>query len=381
MGNWNKALEFVNWLMKWCCYWTMTKKKMKSDEEDDDILFIPPEVVREMLSWLPLKPLARAQLVCKQWRSLIQDHRFMEKHMKRSSCVHHWYNVAKPTTTGQADYPKFSFIHGFHGLLLMKNVTSRKYFLWNPAARLSLELPHPHTTNYGSALCFVPSTRSYKIVSLFKDALGCHGCQLLTPGPSMAWRELPFPDHDHGVTAAQGKVSMVPAGGAVHYVLPIKVGEETVAHIITLDVETELFIQNRMPRGVFGDIGTAGVLDWNGKLAFYDIVGQDMQLMVLKDYKKNRWCREKDVIHLPFLHRDKENLMFPLFRKEGEIWFRLKHEKIFAYTIDNGGIRDVERPRFALSGDVYCYKPSFITFEGMQPDKELQVYRPRLQLD
>lgn len=369
----NKAfLKFVNWLVKWCRYWTMKKMKI---EEDDDV-FMPPEVVREMLSWLPLKPLARAQLVCKEWRALIQDHRFQEKHMKRSSCVYHWYNVSKPTTADEAAYQRFSYIHGFHGLLLMKNLTSRKYFLWNPAACLALALPHPHLATYGSALCFVPATRDYKIVSLFKNRLGCHGCQVLTPGPSMAWRGLTLPDH-----TAKEKVSMLPAGGAVHFVLFIKAGEETVAEVVTLDVETEGFTQNRMPGGVFGDIETAGVLDWNGKLAFYDIVGQDMELMVLEDFKKKRWSREKEVIHLPFLHKDKENLMYPLFRKEDEIWFRLKQEKIFVYMIDSGSVRDVEQPRFALSGDVYCYKPSFITFEGMQPDQDLQVYRPLLQLD
>ncbi|KAL6839572.1 hypothetical protein ACP4OV_030511 [Aristida adscensionis] len=45
---------------------------------------IPPDVIEEILIRLPIKPLMRLRIVCKQWRDMISSHRFIMEHAYRS---------------------------------------------------------------------------------------------------------------------------------------------------------------------------------------------------------------------------------------------------------------------------------------------------------
>ena len=42
------------------------------------------EVVMEILSWVPAKPLTRLKLVCKSWNSIISHPHFVKLHLYRS---------------------------------------------------------------------------------------------------------------------------------------------------------------------------------------------------------------------------------------------------------------------------------------------------------
>ncbi|XP_058739626.1 F-box/kelch-repeat protein At3g23880-like [Vicia villosa] len=45
---------------------------------------LSPDLITEILSWLPVKVLVRSRCVCKQWKSLIFDPRFAKLHLERS---------------------------------------------------------------------------------------------------------------------------------------------------------------------------------------------------------------------------------------------------------------------------------------------------------
>ncbi|XP_058739614.1 F-box/kelch-repeat protein At3g23880-like [Vicia villosa] len=45
---------------------------------------LPPDLITEILSWLPVKILVRLRCVCKQWKSLIFDPTFAKLHLERS---------------------------------------------------------------------------------------------------------------------------------------------------------------------------------------------------------------------------------------------------------------------------------------------------------
>ncbi|KAL0442883.1 UNVERIFIED_CONTAM: putative F-box protein [Sesamum latifolium] len=297
----------------------------QNKQSDESTPIFPPEVVMEILSWLSLKSLTKAQLVCKQWRALIHDHYFIQKHMGQSSVVWHWYNVVRPGRSSPID--SFSYLHGCDGLLLLRNNGSFKYCVWNPATRRVLELPDPHSGNYGFVFCYVPATGNYRIVAIYNDLEnGREGCEVFTPGE------------------------------AVHCVIVIKVGDE--------HCERDL--------------------DWDGKLALVQIVGQNLEVMELEDYKKHRWCANKKVIPLPSMKKGDggERNLFPLFAKQGDIWFWSKGEKIFTYTIKTGQVCDVKQSQtYSISNKIYPYKPSLVTFEGMVPDTMLEKLRPGLSFD
>ncbi|KAK4439296.1 putative F-box protein [Sesamum alatum] len=386
LRNWSSSIMWTVVANKaWALRRFVMYRFSQNKQSDESTPMFPPEVIIEILSWLPLKSLTQAQLVCKQWRALIHDHYFIEKHMDQSSVVWHWYNVVR--TGNNLHIGSFSYLHGCDGLLLLRNNSSFKYYVWNPATRRVLELPDPHSGNYGFGFCYVPATGDYRIVSIYNDQEnGREGCEVFTPGHSRDWRRLTFPNI---MTANNGyrfkdRVSVVSTGGAVHCVIVIKVGEERCERVVSLDMGTELFTINHLPEGLTCNRTGLWDLDWDGKLALVQIVGENLQVMELEDYKKHRWCADKKVIPLPPMKKDigGERKLFPLFAKQGDIWFWSKGEKIFTYTIKTGQVSDVKKTQtFSLSNKLYPYKPSLITFEGMVPDTMLEKLRPHLSFD
>ncbi|XP_011096163.1 putative F-box protein At5g50220 [Sesamum indicum] len=346
----------------------------QNKQSDESTPILPPEVIIEILSWLPLKSLTKAQLVCKQWRALIHDHYFIQKHMGQNSVVWHWYNVVRTGHISHID--SFSYLHGCDGLLLLRNNSSFKYCIWNPATRRVLELPDPHSGNYGFVFCYVPATGNYRIVAIYNDREnGREGCEVFTPGHSKEWRQITFP-------------CIMTANNGYRFkdncFIVIKSGEERCERVVSLDMGTETFTVNHLPEGLTCNRTTLWDLDWDGKLALVQIVGKNLQVMELEDYKKHRWCANKKVIPLPSMNKDNvvEPSLFPLLAKQGDIWFWLKGEKIFTYTIKTGQVCDVKQSQtFSLSNKLYPYKPSLVTFEGMVPDTMLEKLRPRLSFE
>ncbi|KAL0305880.1 UNVERIFIED_CONTAM: hypothetical protein Sradi_6005300 [Sesamum radiatum] len=95
------------------------------------------------------------------------------------------------------------------------------------------------------------------------------------------------------------RVSVVSAGEAVHCLIVIKVADERCERVVSLDMGTETFTVSHLPEGLTCNRTTLWDLDWDGKLALVQIVGQNLEVMELEDYKKHRWCANKKVIPLP----------------------------------------------------------------------------------
>lgn len=350
--------------------------------KDKRVVRLPSDMIIEILSRLSLKQLSQVQLVSKEWRALTQEHYLIQKHMARSPVVYHWHNEYDDPATNStpSDHKKhtFQFMHGRDGLILIMNATLKKYYLWNPAIFRALELPSPHAYTFDQALFYIPSTRDYRIVSVYyKDKKRANGvgCEVLTPGPSMSWKPLPFPD-----VADPEKVLMIPTEGDVHFVFVTKDEEDGgVEMIVSLDVEAESFTVNHLD-----GVPDTAVLNWDGKLAFVNIVGKTLEVIKLEDYRKEKWGAEKTVIRLPFLNTPgfEGSSICPLFNRGGDIWFWLKGKEIYSYTIKTGQIVSVKRSKalFYETGLIYSYKQSLLSFEGMQPDTEtdanLEKYRP-----
>lgn len=339
-----------------------------------EVRSLPTELMMEILVRLPLKQLSRAQLVCKEWKGLIQDHYFIQRQAARTPVIYHWKNITSFHLRDRTVAPSvsFRFMHGYDGVVILYNYISEKYILWNPAIFRVLELPDPNPGIIELTLLYVPATRDYRIVSFYyKDNRKSVGCETLTlKGPSMSWKwktlELPFPGH---VQISSKKVFVIPTGREVHCVF---VTMEDVRMIVTLDVEAESFAVNHA-----GDDVPTTALDWDGKLGFVNIVGNSLELIKLHDYKAHKWGAEKTIIPLPF-----KGSIHPLFTKGGDIWFWYRYEDITLYNFETGEIEHVAKARalYYKGGQVYPYKPSLLSFEGTQSDKEnadLEGYRPQ----
>ncbi|KAG8385692.1 hypothetical protein BUALT_Bualt03G0071500 [Buddleja alternifolia] len=351
--------------------------------DDPSMPIFPPEVIIEILTYMPLKSLTQLQLVCKEWLAIIHDHQFIEKYADRFPKVYHLHNVVNTTKSLENTSPhrvQISYLHGLDGLILNKNLNTQKIFIWNPATRGVLELPDPHHDDYyGFTFSYIPATKNYRIVSVYEDKeSGRECCEVLTPGHSETWRRLTFPENVNLNWHKKDKrVTVISSGGTIHCILT----DATFEEIVSLDIETERFVVNSVPKSLFEDWTRVCALNWDGKLAFADIIEENLEVMELEDYRKQRWCLKKRVIHLPFMTNidgDKRSNLLPLFAKEGDIWFCLKGEKVFSYKTETGERTDIKLSQgFSIRNNFIPYKPSLVSFKGMKPDTKYDKFRPR----
>ncbi|XP_073274654.1 uncharacterized protein [Primulina huaijiensis] len=346
------------------------------DNEDAAEPIFPPEVVIEILCWLPLRSLAKLQLICKEWRGFINGRYLMERNVDRREVICHWHNVVRnddPTKQNPND-ENFQLLEVCDGLLFITSFGTEKFTIWNPATRGVLHLPDHHKDVYGVTFNYVKSTGNYLVVSIYNDESGKESCEVFTPGQSESWRPLAFPDvaEDEGHRKKQ-RVQVVSTGEAVHTVLIIKVGSTVTKKVVSLDLETECFTVTCFTKTQFKNSRTLWAIDWNGKLALTTLIGNDLHVTELEDYKKQRWCQKDKVIPLSFLQEGGDDVVMslvPLLAKDGDIWFICKEAVMIIYSIETGRSRPVNTSNLPPAGKMYPYKPTLVGLKGMQQDPE-----------
>ncbi|KAK4271142.1 hypothetical protein QN277_019879 [Acacia crassicarpa] len=167
---------------------------MKNKRVEDDTLFLPEEIIRDILIRLPVKSLIRFQCVCKDWRNLFKTPPFIADHLCHS-------NRQNPYILSQRDhllYDSYSDLYyvgsdmqlwrfqnspliehlnydkivgSSNGLLCVKtNRLHRSFLLWNPAIKEVKLVPETDFRMDGSCTIgfgFCPSLNDYKIVVTF----------------------------------------------------------------------------------------------------------------------------------------------------------------------------------------------------------------------
>lgn len=167
-------------------------------------VFFPDEVITDILSWLPVKPLMKMKCVSKSWKTLISDPKFIKMHFNRSAARSpHFSLVTYKKPTEKYDYGFVPFpvtdllenrsiiipndpyyrlddkdccevVGSCNGLVCLLGYDKKVMWLrvWNPATRkISNKLGYLFNVNYRSNLwrfvfCYDNSTDTYKVVSL-----------------------------------------------------------------------------------------------------------------------------------------------------------------------------------------------------------------------
>ncbi|KAI8027808.1 F-box protein CPR1 [Camellia lanceoleosa] len=125
---------------------------------------LPPEVITEILSRLPVKPLLQFRCASKPWRSLIDSPNFIKMHLNRSiqsrsnlSLILYDFNAPIPNQLCSVDFDKLDIAfkinppltfekrldkvwNSCNGLLCL-SFGEGQAILWNPSTRKHLELP------------------------------------------------------------------------------------------------------------------------------------------------------------------------------------------------------------------------------------------------
>ena len=255
-------------------------------------VYLPLELIAEVLSFLPVKSLLRLKWVSKSWKTLISDPIFVKLHLHRSSRKRHialvehgmsYHNVLTfplnhllknpPMTIARHPYYRLSYkdctriVGSCNGLVcLVGDSDSEKFVrtwfrIWNPATGIISEklgsFKQPHNGVYCRlrfTFGYDNSTGTYKVVRLCSSEVKVFSLS------NNIWRKISsFPPFDHAVTLGFSKNEGMYLSGTVNWfairnkaIYNSYNKDITVEQfmIISLDLGTETYKQFQTPCGV-----------------------------------------------------------------------------------------------------------------------------------
>ncbi|KAH0673437.1 hypothetical protein KY284_024524 [Solanum tuberosum] len=158
-------------------------------------------IMREILSWLPVKSLLRFKCVSKSWditsdpyfrtnhqsRHEVNSQRFLLLRAKFDIYTQYFDDLYSTSSLSSLDdvqridylssrrYPSMDILCGScDGLVLIRVLTNREYLLlWNPSTRESIQLPFPifGIRNSTFGLGYDPTIDDYKILTIHHEKL------------------------------------------------------------------------------------------------------------------------------------------------------------------------------------------------------------------
>nr|GMC87104.1 putative F-box protein At3g17265 isoform X2 [Ipomoea batatas] len=320
-------------------------------------LFLPNEIIIEILSWLPVDALLRAKCVSKSWCATIQERDFIEKHMSRLGIV---VEYAAKTSDNNGDENAYRWLYVRDGLVLERNnLLFPKYHIRNPATKLKLDLPNPRVPLLFISMFFLSTSNDYKVVYIHHKqgaTSSAVAVAVLTIGTDSSWRSLDIPSL-HKIKSQRGQIFRKSIA-EVYYIVVLGDYE-----IVCLEMETESFTRVQIPERLFPDWNNIEPLNWRGKLALASVVGEKINIWVLESYKKQEWENIKVVLPLDSIMNG--NVM--PFEANGDwLWINVNYEHRVAYNLRTNRVSTVfsAPPRQKIE---YVYKPSLVHFKGMTP--------------
>ncbi|CAI9087729.1 OLC1v1021876C1 [Oldenlandia corymbosa var. corymbosa] len=301
-------------------------EKSCSDPETESFLFLPPETVFEIISRLPVKSLLVFKTVCKLWCSMIEDRKFVEVHMKRSNTIY----VCKE----KGDTKEFECLAVKDGLLVEKHRITKKYRIQNPATKYKLDLPDPHHNLKYTKLVYLPSTDTYKLINVYgKKGSRLGGCEVLSIGTDMAWRTLDIPSF-YDLNRRRMKGSYGSIDDRFYYM------RFSSHQIVCLEMDSESFKILKVPQALFQSWDSVVPISWDKKLSLAKVLGLELHVWVLEDYKKQTWGERKRIISLSFLSNYPNITEKPKPRtfSKGRLQFRSHEDHRIAYYVESGKV-------------------------------------------
>ncbi|XP_047320861.1 F-box/kelch-repeat protein At3g23880-like [Impatiens glandulifera] len=336
---------------------------------------LPPEIITEILSRLPVKSLLQCRCVSISWNALIADPIFVKKHLKasqneeqllmrwdRTSDVKSYYisdilNEECPNAHS-LDFPikpsksDLWMIGSTNGLVCVV-LDQAEIFLWNPSTRISNKLPscgYKKRRSQFIAYGFGYDERNsdYKVIvinSKSKNLTGPFSTQIKIYGmKSGSWRKV----KNYPQFCPLGDMGMF-VNGTLHWGASMKTGIDNYRSILTFDLSEETFSEISQPcfEGLIMD-SLIGVL--SGCLCMLFNCGEKkIDVWVMKEYGKTEsWTK---LFTLPFL---KSGMGFQCFRplyisRKNEILMLFGEQMVLFHleskvvTVSYPGIKNVHK--------------------------------------
>ncbi|KAK1393192.1 hypothetical protein POM88_012248 [Heracleum sosnowskyi] len=168
--------------------------------------YFTEDIIFEILSWLPIISLLRSRAVCKLWRSIISNPRFVETHLansqkKQASVLRagvlrvykivrneeDFIDIAFMDTRNDSvrlDLPPLfvgmkNYIRTCNGIICHSNRQGDIIHLWNPSTKQFKILPTPkiqaHCFNLDLGFCFDSVSKDYKLLRVVSNNFSSDG--------------------------------------------------------------------------------------------------------------------------------------------------------------------------------------------------------------
>ncbi|MCD7466342.1 hypothetical protein HAX54_002952 [Datura stramonium] len=283
-------------------------------------IFLPKEIVFETLSYLPVKSLLRFKCVCKHWNVITQDFQFICLHYKRSPLIIDKKQRPPPltrndnSTTGEDEFRPLCS----RGLLLecsRKKPSLRynlRYRIRNPEVHHQiLEIPDsPQSLISNMCIVFDPDYQVLKLLSFVYDlsgqelVFGYEFLDLHNEESRYSWRSLNLPQGNGGVTRNCAKIKVFSAMGIGYVIWDDDATNSSTIGIDILDMVNDSYIGQTSTFRTSCNYTKDDCILWNGKLSFGKIVKEELHVLVLEVYKKQKqikWADVSVIIKLPFM--------------------------------------------------------------------------------
>ncbi|KAK8483395.1 hypothetical protein V6N11_029089 [Hibiscus sabdariffa] len=358
---------------------------------------LPREVIVNLLSMLPLTALLNSKLVCRAWRTLIQDPFLISKHLDKAAgndpsfiLESNWpvpdqrhfidfFDHGEGEVVSKKFHPinfpttAMSLIDSCNGLLCMHD-SSRRVFVCNPFTRLYTELPE--LVKYPSVLGhlsfgFNQTTKQYKVIQIvFRRQLRRvdsgtistsisstqSEVQILTVG-SPCWRNLGTIPYRFIHSKSKALVH-----GRFHW-LTRPNNNTTATLLISFDLETEQFHEVHMPDSCCNSdeyfrqlMVVRGCLS---AIVFRGDYGERVEIWIMKEYGvKESWIKEirigayclpptllqQEILDSGSVLRPTIFVRFLCVLKSGEILSVYKSKALVVYDPRQGTFRELTFP-------------------------------------
>ncbi|XP_025685754.1 F-box/kelch-repeat protein At3g23880-like [Arachis hypogaea] len=345
------------------------------------------EVVMEILSWIPAKPVTRLKLVCKSWNSIISHPHFLKLHLHRSpKNAILLFTQTKALTLGEEEK---------QGLVL----SSVESFIQNPSSSLDTqenrhslhvedwvsgscnglgERIHPQNVGLGPhkgeknpthnsfGFGYDESSDSYKVVTLIRDSSGIVTAQVYSFGGS-SWKTInSLPAFLYFAEDTSGHF----IGGTLNWLALRNLhGDDydwadvtlDMLMIVSFDLKSDTHKQILLPKGIDEIPGQKPILGvWGNSLyLLHDYKNTHFIAWQMKEFgDENSWTQ---LLKISFHHLGVETLFPEFIFENGNIFMligRHRFEEVFYDRRDNS----VKRVNILANN---CYFEAFDYVESL----------------
>ncbi|KAL6513750.1 hypothetical protein OROHE_019610 [Orobanche hederae] len=256
-------------------------------------MFLPDDLIFQILIRLPIKTLLRFKCVCRIWRSTIEDPIFIDRHMKRGLHLEPVYKEDQDT--------EYSAVITVRGVTLETRNSNYKrrpppppqQRLRNHATREILNLPSapPEGGRKGNCttMSYILQTNELKVVYIDSMIQGNGNNVLIYNILSLGTDSSKWKRFDSSFLCNRRNVVRRTSrlGGTVFYNMRFT---NQLLYIECLDLENETITSIEVPRHSFYDSEHIIThINWNGKLALASVEQEELNVRVLEDHMNREW--------------------------------------------------------------------------------------------